>query len=906
MLVAQVRAAIRRFGLARLPSRNRQPLDVLVLAPQARRSCEIAERRRVVSHLFCGGRPVGRSRTAEPRGPDRGAQSRRSSHRRWVWRWSSWCAALEGRVDVWIVVVDDQVGRAPERSRPIAAFGWRLAGVPVAALIAASAGAPFRAGCRNAAWPEPDISDNPPMMFARTHMSVQPALVPRRWALCAAGVVFVLGFGVLALASALRLGDDSLPGLYTFRSATVGDGLLLPLLAYALVRTAGRKWGRVVRRAAVAAAIVGALAGVTVQARWLVDRHPAVNWTFPVAGRFNLVGWYHAGFLVAACGFFAGTAAATLARLRQEPPGADVRTRAVGVLCVLVPVFAFVGLLAEDNGAADVAGVLEWLAPLALAAIVIITWAATNITARWCFLVCLAALLPAVSVSLLFLPGRVAGAFTVLPAVCAALVGAAAASALRLGTGVGRVVAPVCSAVCAAGAVYGFAGQPTVTITKLAEGCAAAVVMVIVELLVLRVVLNRSGHVRARVVIVRALAAAPVIAYSLAGSYFAQEPVRISQYAVIVGVVAGVLYLWVSAMLVRTTFNAVIAAEKTNPTRERLADVKWTAYSAIAMTYAGAMLACVVVLVGTSAGKWITGSAGGWDMLILPAVIMVILVALSASVAGSAAALIAPASCLVWAVVMGSRLVDGYGDWKQAVLSIAVAIVVALFVLEGVVSNVAYLHNQPIDQRVLIAGLCAALAAGASMAWLTGPALWSTAGATTILPALTSVVIGVMGSVALPWLAARALPGAHPPHIYRTATPTEGVFQDCTVITLLALSIAWAPNLFMAHLGDVASWVSAAFPFMALLTAAYVNVMKNNIGHVHRERRRVAEAAEQAGSSVSADEQAALDALAKHVQRQNRLALVALIPFGLTMLASEINVFSEEGVRSGFRQITTP
>jgi hypothetical protein len=126
------------------------------------------------------------------------------------------------------------------------------------------------------------------------------------------------------------------------------------------------------------------------------------------------------------------------------------------------------------------------------------------------------------------------------------------------------------------------------------------------------------------------------------------------------------------------------------------------------------------------------------------------------------------------------------------------------------------------------------------------------------------------------------------------------------VVALLGLSLAWAPNLFMAHLSDVASWVSAAVPFLALLTAAYVNVMKNNIGHVHRERRRVADIAAQAGISVPADEQRALDALAQHVQRQNRIALVALIPFALLLLATEINVFSEEGIRGGFRQITTP
>ena len=57
----------------------------------------------------------------------------------------------------------------------------------------------------------------------------------------AAAAVFAFGFGALAFGSVLGLGDPTLPGLASFRSATVGDGLLLPLMAYALALLASRQ-----------------------------------------------------------------------------------------------------------------------------------------------------------------------------------------------------------------------------------------------------------------------------------------------------------------------------------------------------------------------------------------------------------------------------------------------------------------------------------------------------------------------------------------------------------------------------------------------------------------------------------------------------------------------------------------
>jgi hypothetical protein len=92
----------------------------------------------------------------------------------------------------------------------------------------------------------------------------------------------------------------------------------------------------------------------------------------------------------------------------------------------------------------------------------------------------------------------------------------------------------------------------------------------------------------------------------------------------------------------------------------------------------------------------------------------------------------------------------------------------------------------------------------------------------------------------------------------------------------------------MAHLDNVEAWWSATLPFLTLFSAAYIYIMENNIGHVHRERRRI-DGLE--GNPVSADAQRMVEALAKHIQRQNRIALIALTPLGLLILFTQITGF---------------
>jgi hypothetical protein len=102
----------------------------------------------------------------------------------------------------------------------------------------------------------------------------------------------------------------------------------------------------------------------------------------------------------------------------------------------------------------------------------------------------------------------------------------------------------------------------------------------------------------------------------------------------------------------------------------------------------------------------------------------------------------------------------------------------------------------------------------------------------------------------------------------------------------------------MAHIADTASWWSTVLPFLALLSAAYVYIMKNNVDHVRRENDRVIALAEVEARLVADGERNALAALAAHVQRQNRIALIALIPLGFFVVLNELPGFDRGSLRA--------
>lgn len=243
-------------------------------------------------------------------------------------------------------------------------------------------------------------------------------LAPRDRALRAAYAIFCLGFGALNVFEALGLGDPRLPGLYSFRTATVGDGILLPLLAYALVRSAGPDGPATRFQAAFSRAggIVGALLGLAVQIQALIDPSAHLDWTFPAPHSYNFPGWYHAVFLVSASWFYGRELSLVLARIREEAqqslPVALRRICSVGTLSVLIPGFSFLGLLVEDGLSPDRVTMMIVLASLLIFGTIagaVLYWACGRRAAWWCVLAVLAALLPSFLLCYVYLSGFMTG-----------------------------------------------------------------------------------------------------------------------------------------------------------------------------------------------------------------------------------------------------------------------------------------------------------------------------------------------------------------------------------------------------------------------------------------------------------------------------------------------------------------
>ncbi|HET9079337.1 MAG TPA: hypothetical protein VFO01_02305 [Trebonia sp.] len=325
------------------------------------------------------------------------------------------------------------------------------------------------------------------------------------------GIVLCFGFGALNVFTLLGIGQARLPGLYTFRAATVGDDLLLPLLAYSLVRSAGlqRRSGTSQAVLSRAGAILGASAGTAVQVYALADPDPRLDWTFPAPHFYNLPGWYHTVFLIVASGFFGWSLGLVLARIREDAkrdaPLALRRIRSAGALGILTPGLAFLGLLIED----DLSGIPA-ITFTALASVTGFGVVACGILClacglrnffRWCALTVLGSLLPAVALCVLFLPGHAASTAAVLSAggaglaVVSATLGVISPGSSRRPVSLAiRCCLTVCPALCAIGPAYAISTGGLTTAARVAAGCFAGLLLAGCELGILQAVLREQEY----------------------------------------------------------------------------------------------------------------------------------------------------------------------------------------------------------------------------------------------------------------------------------------------------------------------------------------------------------------------------------------------------------------------------
>jgi hypothetical protein len=322
---------------------------------------------------------------------------------------------------------------------------------------------------------------------------VAPRLSPRSVAATVAVTFLICGFGVLNVASAVMSFSPKLRGLYSYRSATLGDGLLLPLLAYGLVRAIAiqESWSRRARLVVTCAAVVGGAAGVATQAVWLTSATTSRNWTIPSPHSFNFAGWYHAAFLSIASALFAALGAGLWLRVHGELTGPALsRLRLPGSFAITIPPLAFAGLLALDNGPVgqDPLRASTFILPVATLFIlyVLMLTATRGRDVKTPTMLSAASAIPAASLTVIFWPGSMFRAYSLLIALVALFAGVAVSSPSQRARVADRATAASLIGISLAGPVIMAADASNVTLKPLALALASGIVLAAGEQFFLR------------------------------------------------------------------------------------------------------------------------------------------------------------------------------------------------------------------------------------------------------------------------------------------------------------------------------------------------------------------------------------------------------------------------------------
>ncbi len=111
--------------------------------------------------------------------------------------------------------------------------------------------------------------------------------------------ISIIGFGIMNLLWIIDGGHSGLPGLYDYRAATIGDGICLPILVFAMTyfckthNTYNEKRNKYIHKRSLLIGLISGFIGLSIQISWLFNPDIGLNWTIPKVHYFNFAGWYH-------------------------------------------------------------------------------------------------------------------------------------------------------------------------------------------------------------------------------------------------------------------------------------------------------------------------------------------------------------------------------------------------------------------------------------------------------------------------------------------------------------------------------------------------------------------------------------------------------------------------------------
>jgi len=686
---------------------------------------------------------------------------------------------------------------------------------------------------------------------------------------CAVAVL-VAGFGALL---GFWLGGShppELPGLFEYPSATWGDGLLLPLLAFCLCRLIAGLPEAGGRRPTLLAGVVGAVAGGLVIVTWVTDPAPSLNWTMPEPHRLNLPGVWHAGFLVLASGLFAALWVELLRRLRHASRvQAGVALQSAAAAGAVAGTTGYAWLATADSGrfAGTAAGRGSLLA-LGLAALVLLAclaWAGRG-ALRTGGRTALIGLLLAIAFVLFAETHRHALVFLALAAAVGA--GVALASAATRGRDLDPqelLAVPAAFAAITLLVVREDVDLWHVLVAPFAAVICAALLRLLYAAAVPWSTLRRTA--------LEYLAAAGISASLLAASLFglwqqehgARAYITGGFLLTIVGAVLGGVFL----PFFKADFEQLMEVEgdedrrqpdqRPSPEQTKIAARTWPRL----FGYAGSALMSMLVLTIALAPSlgWETGTARlRWPPLWPAALVAGALLLLLARAAPALAAAnrshpdpgpkppptgtTVPAWwCALAGVAACAVLIPGLlQDGTVRPLAIAQSVLLTAFAALAMLGNGAWLHLAPVRPAAGAAIGAVSLSVLLVVYWSLTSAVRP--GGAAASPGATFLGLLVAAAVVVPLVMLTAcsvyVAGGRP---YLTDyTPVYNLRQDCFHLLIMWFVLGWVPQFVLANVpaGKPERWAAIGTilaGFLLLFGPAFLWILENNDTHVELQRR---------------------------------------------------------------------
>jgi hypothetical protein len=703
--------------------------------------------------------------------------------------------------------------------------------------------------------------------------------------------------------------DRGLPGLWAYRSATLGDGLLLPLLLGGLVWAAVRLGATGYDRLwPFIAAGLGGVAGAATQVIWLRDPNPRLNWTLSGPGHFTAAGWYHAVFLTAASSALAGLTVLVLARLRSKQRRAPALAAAVlggsAPILLLLLGLSFAWLILHDSvsgrtmqaaATSTIAVGTAVLGSLLLIGILI----GRSLLAALCI-----SLLGSVGMAMTFIDlGNHQRAYATTAAVCAVALAFGASWSMRI-AGERRWLG---FAVCIAATLLGgLAVTPSLPASPLAIVWVGGGVVAMG--LVIRAVSPQAApspaHWLTMLVVCALVALTPWVGSGALTETATQGALWCAVFLI------QLMYLVVEFDYERAAgFRARKQATQPNVPIAAVALIPFGGTAVIAYFFFAVPAARVAGFEAkTAATLW---AARPWQFAAI-AVLLALAAALvssqrSGSRPGERIALSSGATALALAAPMGwiAALAATYRqapglDPRFVGGAVIAAALLAVLTTESIIVSPAVLQELAPGWRTITIAVACGLGVFASVVWLTLSGIWAGAQAATLPEALAAMGVAYGGGYGVALLCGLAVArGCHAGRLTEDP-PWFNVIQDQFLYFGLGLLVVWVAAVVFARVpqhdgGSLLSAVNQAATLLGPFALLFVFILKNNFRHLGRQGSRIRALARQSGRPGNPERW--LWALRRHIRLQFGVALaiaiISVVGVSVTVVAAGPELFKQ-------------